>query len=421
MKMNANDAQESTRQKTDLEEQWAVVLHFLPKGWQDAAWTFGAITRLRAIQSAEALLRLILAYAWNDWSLRTTAAWARRSGLANVSDVAVLKRLRHASAWLGHLLDQWFRSQGIGTFLKSRFRLVLTDGSTIQRPGSPGTTWRLHAQWNLGTGQWEYVELTDAHGGESLTRLHLRPEDVVLADRNYAKPNALAWIVAQQAHVIVRFGWNALRFRTLQGEPWSVLEAVRQLPDATPGEWWVQIPGTKDRPMLTVRIVAMRKSPQAAEKARRKARKDARDHGYTVAHETLEAADYVLILTTLSETAADAAEILELYRLRWQIELAFKRLKSLLHIDALRAFDPELAQTYLLAKLLGAVIVDGLRTQGPDFSPYGFPVQTDILHRVAYFPADLAGPADHRAGGGRSGRLVPRLAGVDESTPGATT
>jgi IS4 transposase len=91
---------------------------------------------------------------------------------------------------------------------------------------------------------------------------------------------------------------------------------------------------------LTVRIVALRKSPQAAAQARRKARKAARNHGHTVAHETWEAADYVVILTTLSETAADAAEILELYYLRWPMELAFKRLKSLLHIDALRAFDP---------------------------------------------------------------------------------
>ncbi len=66
---------------------------------------------------------------------------------------------------------------------------------------------------------------------------------------------------------------------------------------------------------LKVRIVAMRKSAQAAEKAR----KDTRDHGYTVAQDTLEATGYVLILTTLTETAADAAEILELYRLRWQI------------------------------------------------------------------------------------------------------
>ncbi len=153
-----------------LEDQWEMLLHFLPKGWQDAAWTKGAITRLRAIQSATDLLRLILVYAWNDWSLRNTAAWAKRMGLANLSDVAVLNRLRHAPAWLGGILDQWFRSQGIGTALKSRFRLVLTDGSTIQRPGSPGTTWRLHAQWNLATGQWEHVELTDAHGAESLTR-----------------------------------------------------------------------------------------------------------------------------------------------------------------------------------------------------------------------------------------------------------
>ena len=84
-----------------LEDQWEMLLHFLPKGWQDAAWTKGAITRLRAIQSATDLLRLILVYAWNDWSLRNTAAWAKRMGLADLSDVAVLNRLRHAPAWLG--------------------------------------------------------------------------------------------------------------------------------------------------------------------------------------------------------------------------------------------------------------------------------------------------------------------------------
>lgn len=179
----------------------------------------------------------------------------------------------------------------------------------------------------------------------------MRPDAVVLADRNDAKPSALAWIVARKAHVIVRFGWNALRFQTLQGDPWSVLQAVRGLRDGTPGEWWGQIPGTTGRPALTVRIVAMRKSPQAAEQARRKARQAARQHGHTVARNTWEAADDVLILTTLSETQADAAEILECYRLRWPIEIACKRIKSLLPIDERRAFDPDLAHTDLLAKL----------------------------------------------------------------------
>lgn len=374
----------------ELDDQWAVLTHFLPAGWQDAAWTCGAIRRLRAIRSAEALLRLILTYAWNDWSLRTTAAWARRIDLAHVSDVAVLKRLRHAPAWLGFILDQWFRARGLGTTVKSRFRLILTDGTTVQCPGSPGTTWRLHAQWNLGTRQWEHVEITDAQGAESLTRLRVRPGDLVLADRNYAKANAIAALVAQGVHVLVRIGWNALRLQTRDGKPWSILEAVQTLPDATAGEWWVQIPGTHTRPALPVRIVALRKSRAAGEKARRKARRDARRHGHTVARETLIAADYVFVLTTLTATAADRTEILELYRLRWQIELAFKRLKSLIHIDALRAFDPDLAQTYLLAKLLAAVLVDAIRTGGPDFSPYGFPVRSDVPRRVAYLPTHLA-------------------------------
>ena len=157
-------------QTSTLDDQWAILLHGLPPGWKDAAWTCGVITRLRAMPSAEAVLRLILAYAWHDGSLRTTAAWARRTGLADLSDVAVLKRWRHAPAWLGHLLDQWFRTHGVGAAVTGRFRLVITDGSPMQRPGSPGTTWRLHAPWDLGRGQWEGGALTDAHGAESLTR-----------------------------------------------------------------------------------------------------------------------------------------------------------------------------------------------------------------------------------------------------------
>lgn len=371
------------------EERWAFLLHFLPKGWQDAAWEQQAIVRRRAIQSAEALLRLIFAYAWNDWSLRTVAGWAERSGLGQLSDVAVLKRLRHAEAWLGHLVDRWFAERGIGTALKARFRLVLTDSSTIQEPGSSGTTWRLHAQWNLATRRWEGLILTDQHGAESLTRLHVQRQDVVLADRNYAKPHALAWIAAQGAHVIARFGWNALRWETLEGIRWNVLEAVRTLTDATPGQWWVPMRPTPDGPPLRLRVIAIRKSPAAAEASRRQARTTARKHGHTVSAATLEAADYILILTTLPDAVASATEILELYRLRWQIECAFKRLKSLLHLDHLRAFDPKLAQTYLLAKVLGALVVDALQNPDPSFFPYGYPLSTDVQRRLALYPNDL--------------------------------
>ena len=78
----------------------------------------------------------------------------------------------------------------------------------------------------------------DTHGAESLMRLHLRRNDVVLGDRNDAKPQALAWIVAQGAQVIARFGWNALRWETLDGTPWNVLEAVRTVGAHAIWQWW---------------------------------------------------------------------------------------------------------------------------------------------------------------------------------------
>ena len=217
-------------------------------------------------------------------------------------------------------------------------------------------------------------------------RLPLRRNDVVLGDRNDAKPQALAWIVAQGAHVIARFGWNALRWETLDGTPWNVLEAVRTLPDATPGQWVVPMRPSTDGPALTT---TRRGTAEIPRRRGGQSPPDATSRATALPYRgaaTLEAADYVLILTTLPDTVASATEILELYRLRWQIECAFKRCKSLLHCDPLRAFDPDLAQTYLLAKVLGALLIDAIRNPDRSFSPYGFPLKTDTQRRLALYP-----------------------------------
>ncbi len=57
------------------------------------------------------------------------------------------------------------------------------------------------------------------------------------------------------------------------------------------------------------------------------------------------------------------------YRLRWQIELAFKRVKSLLHLDTLRAKDPELAKAWIFANLLAAFLIDDIIQPSLDFPP----------------------------------------------------
>jgi hypothetical protein len=67
------------------------------------ARTSGALVRRRGIRSAATLLRLALAYGPGGLSLRAAAAWAGASGLADLSDTAVMKRLRKAADWLGEI------------------------------------------------------------------------------------------------------------------------------------------------------------------------------------------------------------------------------------------------------------------------------------------------------------------------------
>ncbi len=229
----------------------------------------GVLIRRRTTESAEAWLWLVLAYAWNDWSLRPTAAGAAQISLANLSDVAVLNRLRHAHAWLGYLLDRWGHEHGIETTTRStRFRLVITDGTTAPEPGSHGCPWR---------------RISDA--------LTPAPARCRVGRPELCQTRALARMVDQHADVIARFGWNALRRETLGGAHLARCHARL--------------------------VVAIRKSPAAAEQGRRKA---AKDPGNTVSAATWEAAD-----------------ILALYRLRWPIDCAVKRLQSVLSLGHLRA------------------------------------------------------------------------------------
>ena len=86
---------------------------------------------------------------------------------------------------------------------------------------------------------------------------------------------------------------------------------------------------TADGQRYSARVCGIRKSDKAAEHARKRAMKSAAKKSRQVQPETLEMAEYIMVLTTLQVEMAPA-RVLELYRSRWQVELAFKRIKTLL-------------------------------------------------------------------------------------------
>src|SRR5688572_11890962 len=89
-----------------LEHQWPFLLTYFPKGvdLEATARDSRALTRRRGITTAETLLRLALAYGFCGLSLRQVTAWVEATGVASLSNVALLKRLRAAATWLGQLL-----------------------------------------------------------------------------------------------------------------------------------------------------------------------------------------------------------------------------------------------------------------------------------------------------------------------------
>lgn len=349
-------------------DEWPYVLSLLPADLAQSAVALAAFRRRREVRSAADLLRLALVYALGDLSLRQTAAWASLAGVAELSDVALLKRLRGASDWLGHLVLQFLSERGLTTDVPA-LRVRVVDASSLAEPGSQAADWRLHLGLDLGRQQITTVELTDPSGGEQLQRHPAGPGEVLLADRGYAHREGVAGVLAAGGQVVVRLAWRGFPLESQTGHPLDLVAAALVLGVGEVSDRRVWFRWRRQR--FEVRLVTCRKTEAAAEHERQRLRKAARSKGRHLSPQTLAAAAFVFVLTSLPPETASATQVLELYRLRWQVEMTFKRLKSLHHLDAVRARDPALATCYLQAKILGALLVDELAREA-SFSPWGW-------------------------------------------------
>lgn len=363
------------RAQESLEHEWPYLLSFLPpeETLEATARSCGAIQRLRAIGKASTLLRLALVYGFCGFSLRQTAAWAEASDIASLSDVALLKRFRRAAAWLGHLLGIKL-AERVAPVPARATRLRLVDATSVSAPGSSGTDWRVHLDYDLAALAISEVQLTQANGGESFLRFDFDPGELVVADRGYSQRPGLVHVVEAGAQFVVRLNSASVPLRRPGDGDFHLLAELRKLPEAQAATFDLEIePNPKQQlPAVPVRLIAVRKSEEAAEEGRKKALREAARKGHRLQPETVELAGYVLVLTSTPATDFSAEEILEIYRFRWQIELVFKRLKSLLQLDELPAKDPDLSRTFLFAKLLAALLLEELTQGYLAFSPWGF-------------------------------------------------
>ena len=354
-------------------DDWGILSSFLPEGWRQKARECGALKRARNIAGPDNLLRILLIHIANGCSLAETSVRAGQLGLGQLNQSAVFKRLRSAEEWLRWMAEQMRASLGF-TVPKVAQRVLAVDATTITEPGSTGTDWRIHYAIDLASLQCDFFLLTGVKGGETWRRFPVRKGDIMLGDRGYANPNGVAHVVNAGGEVAVRLNRRSLPLFDKNGQRLNAVHLARKLKPNQNLEWeaWVH---TNDEKKICGRLIIVRRSKQATEYARKKLRQEASRKQKSVSDEALEAAEYFFLWTTLPQSWSRKT-ILQLYRCRWQIELAFKRMKSIMGLGHLPKKDPESCRAWLHGKLFTSLLVERMIGAAKKFSPWGYELDT---------------------------------------------
>ena len=333
-----------------------------------------AFQRPRGVRSGTDLLRLALAWGPGGYSMQRVAAWAGETNIATLTEDALIQRLHAAGAFLEEIVRLLLVGVGEVPFWHGRV-LRNSDSTSLSQPASTGTDWRVHAVYDLGRGGFSHLEVTDGHGGEALDRGKPVAGEIRIGDRGYA--NAQAWQRFLQARdeptdFIVRMRWNTVRLVDAADD---VFDLVRWLQDR-PAESEVHEitayaqSGKRQKP-IKIRLIARRKPPEVVAAEHKRLRQQASRKQTELDPRSLIAAEYLVLATSLPEAEFPATEVLAVYRLRWQIELAFKRLKSLLQMGKLRTKTEAGTRCWLYAHLIVALLGDDLSQDFLESFPSG--------------------------------------------------
>ena len=349
--------------KTDslLNEDWSRVVTRL--GGADSldrtARATNAFRRPREIRCAVDLLRLVLAYCLGERGLRATAAWAAAMALTDVSNPAVLYRLRQCGDWLTLLIGQLLATTVPRPANGRLIRLV--DATCVLKPGptarQKNRLWRVHAAFDLPSERFSCFELTDEHGGEQLDRIPVVKGEIRIGDRAYLQPARIANVLRRGADIIVRAGWRGAHWLDAMRKPFDLHKELRAAGERIDRPIWI---ACKGQAPVALRLIAVRMPRAAAEAARRQTRRQGRKSGYTPSRKTLDAASWHILVTSLPAKRYSTDDVLALYRLRWRIELAFKRLKSLIELKKPPGTDERSARPWVLAHLLMILLLEPL-------------------------------------------------------------
>lgn len=360
-----------------LDSDWNSLTELFPENWEDLAYTMKAVERpLKNFKSISDLLRSLLLHCIQGYSLRETCTLLKESNIVDISDTSLLDRLQRSEKWLHSLcLSLLEESHAEMPEIKKGVNLKLVDSTVVSEPGKTGTQWRVHYSFQLPNLTCDSFEITKVKGsgnGEHLNRYTVKKGDHIIGDRGYANKQGIEYVNSQKGKILVRVNSQSLPLFDKQGKELDYLKLCdKKLKKAGSYAEWEAYVKKESGSLIKGRLCVVKKSKSASKKSKEKLLQKSRDQEY-VKEKSLRCTEYIILFTTFTKSDFSTEKILNLYRWRWQIELAFKRLKSLINFGHLPKYSDESSRSWLYAKLFISLVIEKL-TLGFErlFFPWG--------------------------------------------------
>ena len=342
-------------QNTNVDE----LIKRLPQGYEQASVETKAFERKREIKTPVDLIKLVLIYLTGGYSQLEMTVIAKQLGIAQISDVAFLKRFAKCKDWLAWMVTQIVPTPIIEYKTLAKFamyKIVALDASHVTEKGRSKRTFRLHYAIDLLKMCSLSYKITSQKVGETLTNFDIQKNWLILADRIYGTLTGIESCLNAGANFVLRLRYNAFKLYDEDGVEIKLLDKLKHVTSDTAVdiEVFVKLPKLG----LTKLRVCATKIPddKLDEVNRRNKRNDSRKQRTTSSF-AKTMSSYVVVITALP-SCISATDILSLYRFRWQVELYFKRLKSILDFGNVPLQREDSIYAWLNGKLLISLLIE---------------------------------------------------------------
>ena len=324
---------------------------------------YPCIQRKRVVKEEQYLLTAMIRYIFGKLSFRRLSDFmAQKHGIV-MSDTAWKKQFKKCAGWFLKIAKEVFSEevsqQPNGRTILNYAKVYAIDATELPQEGKTNTNIRIHTAYSLTRNCVSETVLSDNHTAEKVSHFSIEKGALYVTDRGYGRTTQFAALMDAGADFIIRITPSHVKLYT--DETCNVRVDFASLLKNSSDKcfsrcFWFRTRGKKVYPLrITVSKIPDERIEAAEKRVRSKAVKSQRK----LSENTILFSHWILLASSLP-TAIKGRDLLHVYQLRWQIELFFKRCKSLLEFHKLRKSSTEylfaaasdfLAVVYLVSSL----------------------------------------------------------------------